>query len=67
MKAPVSNKTGNASTSKMNANSNQQAGLSATTVTTSNTYDHKTFIKILYGGISYYILSRCLNFLSIFT
>lgn len=51
MKAPVSTKTGNASTTKMNANSNQQIGMSATTATTSTSnYDHKTFIKILYGG-----------------
>lgn len=53
MKAPTS-KGINATASKMNANqlNTSYGGLSATTATTaSNSYDHRTFIKILHGGL----------------
>lgn len=60
MKVPSNNtKTNNATSnanSKMNNNlqmaNNSFSGFSATSVNTSvNNYDHKTFIKIIYGGM----------------
>ena len=49
-----SNTTASVTAGKMNSNqmiNNSFGGMSATTGTsTSNTFDHRTFIKIVYGG-----------------